>query len=414
MNKIYILIPLFLLFFSLSLRGNSLTLDDCIKIALKNNHTIKKEQSIINQYEYRIKKSISSFYPTINLSGGYSYIGNSYSDEGNNNYSLSLNLNQLFFNGLSRIYTYKIARYEKLKGMQNYYNAINDLIYNIKENYFKILLYNEQIKVIKKIIERKKEDLVIIKLKYDAGKENAASVMEMEADLKESEYNLLEQEENLKTIKTKLYLLMGVETDYEINTENYKDNFPKIIYDDIIEKVEKNYPNLNIVKLQIQIEKERLKNIESAYFPDMNLTGGYNFNDDKFFPENRSWNIGLNISLSLFSGFNTRYSVSEQKNHIEELKESFLETENSIKMTILELVKQYNLLKEKIMVIDLKYKAALENYKLIKLQYKQGKISYLWLKQKETELTGLELQKEQVIYNMRSTLASIEKYTKGD
>ena len=124
----------------------------------------------------------------------------------------------------------------------------------IKENYFKILLYNKQIKVIKKIIERKKEDLVIIKLKYDAGKENSASVMEMEADLKESEYNLLEQEENVKTIKTKLYLLMGVETNYEINTENYKDNFPKIIYDDIVEKVEKNYPNLNIVKLQIQIE----------------------------------------------------------------------------------------------------------------------------------------------------------------
>ncbi len=412
MNKYNFLILLFLLTLPPILNGRPLTLEECIKIALKNNPTIKKERSIINQYKYRIKKEASSFYPTINLSGGYSYNGNDYSESGdNNNYSLSLNLNQLLFNGLNRIYKYNISKYEKLIAIQNYYTAVNDLIYNIKNNYFQILLNKKQIAVIKKIIERRKQDLVIIKLKYDAGKENSSSVMEMKADLKESEYNLLEKEEALKTIKTKISILMGEEKVYTIDTENYNDDFPKIVYNDIIKKNRKNYSDINRVKIEIQIEKERLKSIKSEYFPYINLTGGYSFSDDTFFPKNKSWNIGLNISLHLFSGFSTPYSVNEQKNRITALNETLIETENSIKINLLELVNQYNLLKEKTKVIDLKYKATLENYRLIKLQYKQGKISYLWLKQKETELSNLEIQKEQVLYNIRITLAQIKKYT---
>ncbi len=411
MNRYNFLTLLFLLTFTPVLNGNPLTLKECIKIALKNNPSIKKEHNIINQYEYRIKKEASSFYPTINLSGGYSYNGNDYSGRNVNNYSLSLNLNQLLFNDLNRIYKYNISKYEKLIAIQNYYTAVNDLIYNIKNNYFQIILNRKQIDVIKKIIERRKQDLVIIKLKYDAGKESLSSVMEMKAVLKESEYNLLEKEEELKTIKKTLSILMGDEKVYEIDTGNYSDDFPKIVYNDIIKKTRKNYPDINKIKIEIQIEKERLKSIKSEYFPDISLTGGYNFSDDTFFPKNKSWNIGLNMTLRLFSGFSTPYSVNEQKNKIKALNETLLETENSIKINLLKLVNQYNLLKKKNEVIDLKYKATLKNYRLIKLQYKQGKISYLWLKQKETELSNLEIQKEQLLYNIRTTLAQIKKYT---
>ncbi len=412
MNRYYnFLILLFLVTFTPVLNGRPLTLEECIKIALKNNPTIKKERRIITQYEYRIKKDVSSFYPTINLSGGYSYSGNDYSERGVNNYSFSLNLNQLLFNGLDRIHKYNISKYEKLIAIQNYYAAVNDLIYNIKNNYFQILLNKKQIDVIKKIIERRKQDLAIIKLKYDAGKESLSSVMEMKADIRESEYNLFEKEEELKTIKKTLFILMGSEKVYEIDTENYNDYFPEIVYDDIVEKAWKNYPDINRIKIEIQIEKERLKSIKSEYFPDINLTGGYSFIDDTFFPKNKSWNIGLNMSLSLFSGFSTPYSVNEQKSRIKALNESLIEIENNIKINLIKLVNQYNLLRKKIEVIDLKYSATLENYRLIKLQYKQGKISYLWLKQKETELSNLEIQKEQLLYNIRTTLAQIEKYT---
>ncbi len=412
MNRYYnFLILLFLVTFTPVLNGRPLTLEECIKIALKNNPTIKKERRIITQYEYRIKKDVSSFYPTINLSGGYSYSGNDYSERGVNNYSFSLNLNQLLFNGLDRIHKYNISKYEKLIAIQNYYAAVNDLIYNIKNNYFQILLNKKQIDVIKKIIERRKQDLAIIKLKYDAGKESLSSVMEMKADIRESEYNLFEKEEELKTIKKTLFILMGSEKVYEIDTENYNDYFPEIVYDDIVEKAWKNYPDINRIKIEIQIEKERLKSIKSEYFPDINLTGGYSFIDDTFFPKNKNWNIGLNMSLSLFSGFSTPYSVNEQKSRIKALNESLIEIENNIKINLIKLVNQYNLLRKKIEVIDLKYSATLENYRLIKLQYKQGKISYLWLKQKETELSNLEIQKEQLLYNIRTTLAQIEKYT---
>ena len=52
---------------------------------------------------------------------------------------------------------------------------------------------------------------------------------------------------------------------------------------------------------------------------------------------------------------------------------------------------------------------ALNSYELTRLSYQQGKLSYQWLKQKESELFNLELSKESLLYEMRVKNAEIEK-----
>lgn len=413
MKRIFIFI-VYLCILLLPLNAEILSLEECIKISLSNNPTIKKYKYLINQYEYKIKHTLSSFYPTLTLSGSYTHksTGTTIANEPDS-YSISLNLNQLIFNGLTRVYNYKISKLDKRVIVQNYNDAIRNLIYSIKEKYFKVLLYRSQIKVLKKIIERRKEDLAIIKLKYDAGKENSASVLEMESDLKQAEYDLLDKKENLELLKISLSLLMGKEKDYNFMISEYRDNFPEFDKKTVVEKAKKLSPEINTARLQLQIEKYKLNSTKGEYFPSVDFTTSYKLNDEKFFPENKSWSIGLSISFPLFSGFSTPYAIKEIKSKIKSREEELKEIENNIKIKLYELLTKYNLLKKKREVIQLRYSSTYENYRLYRLKYKQGKISYMWLRQKENELSKLELDKEQIIYNIRTTLAEIEKYIKG-
>ncbi|MDD5066110.1 MAG: TolC family protein [bacterium] len=402
--------------FILSLSGLSaeeMDMEGCLRLALSNSPGIKKQRNTIIQYEYKIKQAISSFYPTIHLSGSYSHSFNSSSlKENSDNYSVSLGLNELLFNGLKRYNSYKVSLLDKLGVVQDYYSAWRNMVLNIKDKYYSILLYQNQIKVLNMIKERRKEDLVIIKLKYQSGTENFASLTEMEADLKQSEYNILEKQSFLRTAQISLNLLLARPAGSALELREEETSFPEFDFNKILVKANELSPDINSARIRLQSGQYKLNSARSEFYPELDLNGSYGLSDDKFFPENKSWSIGLSLSLPVFSGFSTVHKVNEIKTELKGLEETLKETENNLQSELQNLWTQYNLLKEKQKLTEIQYNAVLENYKLLKLQYKQGQTTYLILKQKENELSGYEIQKESLKYDMRMALAKLEKYIK--
>lgn len=401
-----IIIFLFLLNSYLNLNAETLDLYDCIKACLENSPTTKKHRHFIQEYEYKIQNVLSSFYPRIVLFGDYYH---EYYEK-NDNYSVGVNLNQLLFNGFKRMNNYKIAKTQKSIIINNYNNTVKDLIYQIKENYFIISMNKKQIKMLNLIIKRRKKDLTIIKLHYAIGKENSVSVMEMEADLNISKHEKLKRIDALNFSKKRLAILMGEKHDFEFEIEDSEDSLPEYDYNKILQEGKNNSHELNINKLQLQIEKYRLSSTKGEYyFPEINLTSSYGYIDNKFFPKEKNWRIGMSISFPIFTGFSTPNTINEINSRIKSTEEERKEIIHNIEINLNDLLNKYNLLKKEQEISLLKYKSTLAHYRLLKLEYKQGKVSYLWLKEKENELTTLELEKEEIIYNIKITLAELER-----
>lgn len=413
MKKPLLFIMLILTAPAFRLESEPLSLDDCLRTAFSNSPAMRKQRAVLRQYDYKIKQALSSFYPAIRLSGSYSHSYNSSSLNGNSdNYSVSLGLNELLFNGLKRYNSYKSSQLDKLGVIQSAAGAWRELILDIREKYYSILLYQNQIKVLNMIRERRKEDMVIIKLKYQSGKENFASLTEMEADLKQSEYNILEKESLLKAARAGLNLLLARPAGTELELREEETAFPEFDKEKIIARARELSPDILSARIRIKSGEYRLKSARSEFYPELDLNGSYGLSDDKFFPENKSWSVGLSLSVPLFSGFSTVHRVSEVKAEITALEETLKETENALSIDLENLWTQYNLLKEKQKLTEIQYSAVYENYKLLKLQYKQGQTTYLILKQKENELSGYEIQKESLKYDMRMALARLEKQIK--
>ena len=58
---------------------------------------------------------------------------------------------------------------------------------------------------------------------------------------------------------------------------------------------------------------------------------------------------------------------------------------------------------------DKTLQAAREMYQLTKLQYEQGLISYFFLQQKESDLTNTENRNVNALYNLRVSVARLQK-----
>jgi len=107
MNKIIVLLVLFLLMIGQNLgaadtikKGETLTLQQCIDIALKNHPALNAAAGTIRQSESKIGQARSGFYPQVTFQSGYSRIGpapTSLRSDPYNYYSNTLNLNQTLF-----------------------------------------------------------------------------------------------------------------------------------------------------------------------------------------------------------------------------------------------------------------------------------------------------------------------------
>ncbi len=273
--------------------------------------------------------------------------------------------------------------------IQQYEQALKDFTYNIKEVYYKILFSKNQIQLLKKIIERRQNNITLLKLKYHAGVENANAVEEMSAELTMVQFNLFEKEEELTWSQKSLISLIGEELSTNMEIKNITDSYSNYSYQTLFHSVCQNSIELQLNSLQEEIEKEQIRLTQGDYFPDIYLSSQYGVKDYEFLPKNKNWNFTLSFTWPLFSGWKTTSFINESKSRFKKLGEEKKEVQNKLELHLSFQIKQYNLLLKKKDALNVKYQAIKNNYAFLKLQYQKGNVSYLWLKDYPGKITTI-------------------------
>lgn len=404
------------------LKAETISLEECLKKASQNHPSLLKYKSILAEADYKIKNKLAAFYPEINVSLSYLKSSSDYFNpatglvetEKNDMYGVSLNFNQIVFNKMSRYYGFKIAQVEKSMDEKNFSEAQKTIYFTLKELYFSVLLYQKQIEILKKIIQRRQHNYVIIKLSYNSGKEKITAVLEAEANVKQAEYDLTEKIENLQLSKKIINLLIGDPQEKNYVFKPVTDVFVDYELIQTLNQAKINSTSLNNAYLKLSIEEMNHTTSFGEFFPSLSLRGAYGYSDDTFFPRYNNWNFGVSITIPLFSGGSSYFKTQEISHRINKIKEEIKEIQFQIHLKISELLNRYKMALKKKALTALKFKTAEESYRLTKLEYQQGKISYLWLEQKENELSALELDHEQTVYQIRIFHSEIEKYIKDE
>jgi outer membrane protein len=390
-----------------SFAAEPLSLEDCLLLAKKNNLKLVQARVRKEQAEAGVMAAYSLHYPSVDLSSGYNRSGEGYSKDGS--YSTGIGLRQtLFKGGYVRIGT-RIARLREGIAEENCCLTESEVFLSVKEAFFEILQRQEQIVLVDNILKRRGEDLVLIRLKYDAGRESAPAVKETEANLLQAKYDRFKAKEDVRLAKASLNLLLGRDAKEAVSLD-YQDEDVKVPdRDDLIKEAIAMRAEIRVETKNRQVQELQLSQAKRAYFPTISLSSSYDWQGAGFLEQESDWSVGANFALPLFTGFLNKANVREASLALVERDAKIQELEQSIEDEVEQAYSNWVLAKMNGKVSEKTLEAAREMYELTRLQYEMGRISYFFLQQKENSLTRAEYDHNNALMSLRTAYARLEK-----
>lgn len=414
-KKILILVLLLLLCSQVSYADitnyKKITLEECIKLALKNNYTLKQIEKEIKSSKLDVKVSHYPLYPQIDASTSYLKSKNRIEAE---NYSTSFSLNQLIYDGDKTASNIKRAKSGLLIAQSEYEQAKINLISQVKIKYYELLYKQKVLEVANESLKKTRVHLDLATARLEAGLVAKSDVLKAEVEAKKAELYLINSENELRKANVELNRILGTDLNEKFSAEEDLSLEPiKNSLEFYLKKALKQREEILQQEIKIQDLKSQLISIEADKKPLFSLRGNYNLSDTEFPPDDKSWDLGVFGSINLYDGKKTRNEVKSLEEDIERFKIAKIDLYEEIKE---EVIKVFLDLQKELEAIEVSKKAesyAQENLKLAEGRYETGVGSMIELTDAQVELKQAKLEKIKSTISYLKAKAALTKAIGG-
>jgi outer membrane protein len=405
LKPFWLLLVLVIMAFPAVASSDTLSLEDCVSLAKKGNLDLIRAKTSIERAETGITDAYSVYYPDISASSNYSY-GKGQVGEGS--YSSGISARYQLFKGDTRA-SIKIARAKVEVAEENYRLSESTILYELKRIFFQIIQQQEQVSRIETILERRRQSLAIIKLRYNVGRESFPAVKEAEANLFRAEYDQMMAEEELSLSKISLNLLLARPKKQEIDVTYEERDIELPPLDEVIEYAKSSRPEIRVEGFNKNIIEAQITQAKSSYLPSVSLSSSYGIGGNEFLEQRGNWSVGVGLSIPIFDGFSTKAKVTDATLSLKDHELKMQDLTQGIEEEVEQAWVNWKLARKNVEVSKKTLEAAQEMYQLTELQYEQGLTSYFFLQQKEDALTNAEYSHVSALYNLRMAIAAMEK-----
>ena len=155
---------------------------------------------------------------------------------------------------------------------------------------------------------------------YEAGTKPKFDVTKADVDLSNARLNLIKAENALRISKVVLDNAMGMPNAPEYTIEDallyQKYN---IALKDAIDKAYENRPDLKSVITKKAAAESSIDLAKKGYYPTLAGNAGYDWSGEKL-PLQDGWNVGVTVTIPIFSGYLTDHQVQEARAKLNVLK----------------------------------------------------------------------------------------------
>lgn len=289
--KILFPFTLFLILQLNCIAQETLSLIECVRIAIENSLEIDQAQSDLQNAEVDFEQSKLELYPNLNantqhgLNFGRSLDFTTYdfNTETTQSNSFGVNTSATLFNGGRIRETIKLQEMLANRNETNIQAIKDQVAITVAANYLMAISAKEQIKTAENLVELRQEDVDRTKKLIDAGVAAGSELYEMEAQLSNAEFQLIQATNNYETAILQLKQSMLFPFDQKLNIE-----VPDIPTPDILEVRTELSPDIvfeNALVKQgsiiganqdIEIATQNIKLAEAQKYPTISIGGGIN------------------------------------------------------------------------------------------------------------------------------------------
>jgi outer membrane protein TolC len=207
------------------------------------------------------------------------------------------------------------VREAEAKGL-DFERAKEEAVFRVLAAYLEVLSAKESVRTADKAVADVREHVRIAKARESSGTGLASDVLRAGVSLASAESRLVTEESRLALARRGLALAMGEKEETEADAAG---PLPPLPDDGTIEgrvtSALSRRRDLGAAALRAENAATEVSYRKSEYLPTLGVTGKYRFDgqDGPFSPDNRSWNVGVGLSWTLFDGYRREASVARAR-----------------------------------------------------------------------------------------------------
>lgn len=360
---------------ALASTNDFLTWEQCLDGAKSKSPELTKARSAVRELEYGVASASSGFLPQVNASAGFTKSG-SENDAGSSESdrtSAGLDLSQDLFAGGGNMAKRKRALAQLQVGNEQYRATLSDVELRTRLAYIEVLNAQELIDLTEKIEERRGNNVRLIQLRFDGGRENAGSLARSKAQFAQAKFESREARRSLTYALRNLAAAMGQMAPASGALGMLNAQSPDELMD-LLQLMEQT-PDYSIATIQIEASTQGMKVTRSGRFPSVNLNAFTGLGGERDL-EFGSWSVGVRASMPLFTGNRLRSEVAAAKENIVQSEMDLLDTANSLMATLQQRWNTYADAVESEAVQKGLLDAELLRAEISTAKYKQGLLSF--------------------------------------
>jgi outer membrane protein len=406
------------LFFSLSLLStataqDSLTLEQAIMAALKNNYDILLTRNDSASYALDNSYSWAAFLPQVNGTAGTSWNTNNQQlkftkragggDSSVNrdavkthNTNYALNLNWTLFDGFRMFATrHKLAELEKL-GALGVKAQVTNTVAAVINNYYNIVRQKQQLRAIEEQISINEERVKLADKKLSVGLGSKPELLQAKVDLNAQLAARLQQLTLVAQLRDQLNQLIGFKSGAVYNVSDSIPLNTSLQYGELVQQFEETNPSLLFARKNIDIARYTLKERKADLFPILSFNSAYTFNQNDnsiavninqpFFNRNKGFNYGFGLSVPILNGFNTKRLIKQAQLDIRFQQLTYNNLRSQADVGLSNAFKDYELQKQLLALEEDNINLAKENVMIALERFRQGVSVFLELREAQRSL----------------------------
>ena len=354
-----------------------LSWEACLEQTRLHNPDLVSARAAVRELEYGVASASAGFLPQIDASVGAG-IGQTEND-GNwtdrQDSSASLSLTQDLFSGGGNIARRRRALSQLRIGNEQYRKTLSDVELRTRLAYIDVLYAQDLIELTDKIRERRANNVRLIQLRFDGGRENAGSLARTQAQLAQAEFEVREAQRSLTYALRNLAAAMGRMEPAPGASGDLRASKPNALLN--LEELMRQTPDYSIAHTQIEAAKQGMKITRSARFPQINLRGSGGVGDGTgFHIYEGNWKVSLNASMPIYTGNRLRSDTAAAKEQVVQSEMDLMDVTFTLLASLQQRWNLYTDAVENETVQEQLFNAEQLRAEISTAKYKQGLLSY--------------------------------------
>ena len=409
-----------LVFSSLILAQQVLTLEDCIQIAKGNNRTLLASEEGQEIVPLIRKFGFADLLPTLNMnitnSWGKSGVGIAdFYDFGANTNSFSLDFSTPIYSGIFDFYNIKNYKLKAEQIVNLHNQTIAQVVFSAKQKYFNLIKTQETLNLRLKDLELSDEQLSLSKKRVELGQAVPTDIYQAEIAVRNSKIAVLESENFLESAMRDMELVLGREFDENTEFSSFEafhdTSFSQSVWESTVVST-----NLNLAGEMISLKQSELNETTQKvnYLPKVSFAIGYNHAGTEFEHYYSNWESYWNpsayftVSHSIFDAFERKKNIVQAKIETKQAQLQYSELQQKKLGEVRKIARQWKNAQKIIRILSENVDLAVEQLALARQQYALGVITLLDLQNSQMSLTRAEIALVHERYDGEILFASLE------